>query len=241
MKNKRETESKKEIGKVRETGKIRTTRKASKMTAALSGMALAIMMLSGCGKSDAVVEEPEVISVDTPQRDTAEEDNGTQQPEGGSEKDAQQNADAQNGKEQNNNSQTDPEAENENKEPETESNGNSVNTETGDAQESDKLIGKIKSIGDNNIVISRSFEEASNVLVAPADGSPDEVLVTISVSDATTYEVKTVKNGGVNGDADVENSEGSFSDCEENVNIDAYGSYEGNVFHAVKIIIYHFV
>lgn len=110
-----------------------------------------------------------------------------------------------------------------------------------DDTQSNKLMGTIKSIEENSVVISRAFEEAPDELVQPADGSLEEVLLTVSVSETTVYEITTVKNGGVNGDADVERSEGSFSDMKEGANADFFGSFEGDGFRADKVIIYRFV
>lgn len=108
-------------------------------------------------------------------------------------------------------------------------------------QKTEELTGNVSSIGEDSIVISQSFEEEGGVLVAPADGSPDQVLITVRVSDQTQYEMKTVKNSGVNGDADVEKKSGSFSDLEQDSSVDLTGYYEGEEFVAEKIVIYRFV
>ena len=91
------------------------------------------------------------------------------------------------------------------------------------------------------MVLSQSFEEEEGVLVAPAEGSPDEVQISVRVSAQTQYEVRTVKNGGVNGDADVEKRSGLFSDLEQDSSVDLVGYYEGEEFVAEKIVIYRFV
>lgn len=109
------------------------------------------------------------------------------------------------------------------------------------AQESEKLIGTVKSIGENSIVISRAFEVASDILVEPGEGSPDEALVTIACSINTKYEVWSVKNGGVNGDSDVDKKAGSFSDITESANVNIIGKFEGDSFYAEHIIIYYFI
>lgn len=108
-------------------------------------------------------------------------------------------------------------------------------------RETETLTGSVSSIGKGSMVISQSFEEEGGVLVAPADGSPDQVLVTVRISEETQYEVKTVKNGGVNGDADVEKTSGSFSDLEQDLTVDLMGYYDGEEFAAQKICIYRFV
>ena len=111
----------------------------------------------------------------------------------------------------------------------------------GNQQDEELLVGSVKSIGNNSIVISQAFEEDENMLVMPGEGSEEEVLVNVYFSESTTYEVKTVKNGGVNGDADVEKRAGSFSDIKENGHLNMTGSYNGADFHAGKVVIYIFV
>ncbi len=115
-----------------------------------------------------------------------------------------------------------------------------------EAQSLEKVTGNVKSIGDQDIVIRRSFEESSNGtdmdnLVAPAEGSADEELLTVSVLETTRYEVHTVKNGGVNGDADVETREGSLADLKEKAVVNIWGSFEGENFLAQQVIIFYFV
>lgn len=244
MRNGREMEKETEremesgAGRTRERKKAKRAGKARR-AAVFAGMTLMLAMFSGCGEAKQAVNEPEVkaASIDmgeseevkTTGIDTTE--NGKEGENGAS---GQPEAGAGNGAGQDSGSQSDAGLE------------NSASTDTGaaqqsgsDTQASDNVIGSIKSIGNNSVVISRAFEEASDMLVMPA--GDNEVLVTVFVSDATTYEVHTVKNGGVNGDADVEREEGSFSDCKENVQIDVFGSWDGDDFNAVSIIIYHFV
>lgn len=108
-------------------------------------------------------------------------------------------------------------------------------------RETETLTGSIKSIEENGFVIRQAFEEGEDVLVQPGEGSLDEVLIWVNVSESTLYEVKTVKNSGVNGDADVERREGSFSDLKENVSVSMSGYYEGEIFHAEEICMMLFV
>lgn len=115
-----------------------------------------------------------------------------------------------------------------------------------EAQSLEKVTGNVKSIGDQDIVICRSFEESSNgtdmdILVAPAEGSADEELLTVLVLETTRYEVHTVKNGGVNGDADVETREGSLADLKEKAVVNIWGNFEGENFLAQQVIIFYFV
>ena len=108
-------------------------------------------------------------------------------------------------------------------------------------RELEQLYGNVKSIAQGSFVISQAFEEGENVMVAPGEGSEDETLVTVYVSESTQYEVKTVKNGGVNGDADVEKSGGSFADLHEDVSVELTGYYEGEEFYAEHICVMKFV
>ena len=55
------------------------------------------------------------------------------------------------------------------------------------------------------------------------------------------FEIWTVKNGGVNGDSDIEKRQGVFSDMSQGANINMTGNYDGNDFHAKHVIIYNFV
>ena len=107
--------------------------------------------------------------------------------------------------------------------------------------ETEELIGNVKTIEEDSLIISQAFEEGEEVLVAPGDGSPDEVLISVGVSETTQYEVKTVKNGGVNGASDVETQPGTFSDLKEGVSIHISGYYEGETFQAEKICIMLFI
>lgn len=102
-----------------------------------------------------------------------------------------------------------------------------------------ELDGSIESIGDNSVVINQTFHPSENESVAYVGSA--ETLVTVYFSEETDFEVRTVKNGGVNGDADIEKRQGSFSDLTLNANLNMTGSYEGNDFYARRVIIYNFV
>ena len=112
-------------------------------------------------------------------------------------------------------------------------------------QSLETIYGTVKSIGDGSIVISRAFEVESDepdagIMVAAAEGSADEVLVTVYTSENTKYEVHTVKNGGVNGADDVESRAADWSDIKDGASVDMIGNWEGADFRAEKIIIYYF-
>lgn len=102
-----------------------------------------------------------------------------------------------------------------------------------------ELDGSIESIGDNSVVISEIFHPSEDMAVISADS--EKVLVTVYFSGETEFEVRTVKNGGVNGDADTEKRQGAFSDLEQGAVINMKGNYDGDDFHAKQVIIYNFV
>ena len=107
------------------------------------------------------------------------------------------------------------------------------------AQLDSELEGSIESIGNNSVVINKTFNLSENMAVSYGDS--EKVLITVYFSEETEYEVWTVKNGGINGDSDIEKQQGTFSDLKEQVSIKLTGSYEGNDFHAKRVIIYQFV
>ena len=98
--------------------------------------------------------------------------------------------------------------------------------------------GVVESIGNNSIVASKIAVEDDKVAVYAYDS--DEK-VTVYFSAETTYEIQTVKNGGVNGDADVEKQQGAFSDIKEQSSVTLTGSYQGDDFYAEHVVIYQFV
>lgn len=128
-------------------------------------------------------------------------------------------------------------------------------SETGQAQkdeipESDELTeeleGIVKSVGDGNAVIIRAITEerddGSLVMVGSAPGyEAEEDLVNVSFKETAEYELRIVKNGGVNPDEDVSIKEAAFSDIKESASISLEGCYEGDIFVAEKVIIYQFV
>lgn len=126
---------------------------------------------------------------------------------------------------------------------------NSIPSQTDNAQsqpdneqpQSDtELEGSIESIDDNSVVINQIVTgEEDNVAIAY--GGSDKILITVYFSEETEFEVRTVKNSGVNGDADVEKRQGAFSDLKKDATIHMTGSYEGEDFHAKQVIIYNFV
>lgn len=138
---------------------------------------------------------------------------------------------------------------------EDESEKNSENEEVNKSEKSDNksqateiLEGDIRSIGESGIVISQLFTEDSEgdeeaaIAYMPAEGSSDEVLITVNFTDSTKYEIKTVANGGVNGDADVTMTKASFSDLKESSSVVLTGHYiSEKEFQAELVSIYDFI
>ncbi len=114
------------------------------------------------------------------------------------------------------------------------------------SEKSEELEGNVKSIGESNMIISKTFmedlDDGTLLAYGPAEGSEDEVLITVYFSDSTKYEIRTVVNGGVNGDSDVTVSEGSFSDLKKNKSVSLIGHYiSESEFQADAVCIYNFV
>lgn len=110
----------------------------------------------------------------------------------------------------------------------------------------EKLEGNVKSIGDGSAVIIRAITEerddGSFIMVGSAAGyEAEEDLVNVSFEDTAEYELRIVKNGGVNPDEDVSIKKAAFSDIKEHALISLEGYYEGDTFIAEKVILYEFV
>ena len=103
-----------------------------------------------------------------------------------------------------------------------------------------KLDGDIESIGDNSVVINEVFHPSDNVSVS-YENVEEKVLITVYFSEETEFEVWTIKNGGVNGDADTEKRQGTFSDLKQDTYISMTGSYSGNDFYAKQVIIHYYI
>lgn len=114
------------------------------------------------------------------------------------------------------------------------------NTNNVQLQSDIELDGSIESIGDNSVVINEVFHPSDNVSVA-YENIEEKTLITVYFSEDTEFEVWTIKNGGVNGDADTEKRQGTFSDLKQDTYISMTGSYSGNDFHAIQVIIYYYI
>lgn len=110
----------------------------------------------------------------------------------------------------------------------------------------EELEGNVKSIGDSSAVIIKAIIEergdVSLIMVGSAPGyESEEDLVNVNFKETTEYELRVVKNGGVNPDEDVSIREAAFSDIKEQTSISLEGYYEGDTFIAEKVILYEFV
>ncbi|MDE7339867.1 MAG: hypothetical protein K2N80_04800 [Lachnospiraceae bacterium] len=116
---------------------------------------------------------------------------------------------------------------------------------SGQSQDGNELKGSVRSVGEDSMVVSKVYtyttEDGNDVAVSYAEEGPDDELITVYFSEDTEYIVRTVKNGGVNGDSDVEDRSGTLSDIREGNSVLMNGSYEGEDFRAEQVIIYNFV
>ena len=111
-------------------------------------------------------------------------------------------------------------------------------SENGDSEEGAELSGIVVSIDENSIVVNETLaEESDGVLFVGASGED----VTVYFSANADYVFKTVKNSGVNGEADVESREGSFSDIREKITVEMTGFYREGDFIAEHVIISNFI
>lgn len=183
-------------------------------------LAAAISMLSGCGKAGGeAMQETNSLNENgdnenTPQNEDAEEekDSNTET----------KNADLNDTKAEN--------GEPDGGEPEEES----------FSENSEELEGMVQSIGEGSVVISRIFSEKSEedglyYVSGVAEGSDEEELVTVSVTEDTKFQVRTIKNGG----EDATEREGTFEDMKKDmiVNVTGYMDNAGEEIRASEIVI----
>lgn len=111
----------------------------------------------------------------------------------------------------------------------------------------EQLDGNVRGIGDNGIVIIKTRteetgEEGISLAMAPAPGNEaEEDFVDVNFTEQTKFELRVVKNGGINPDEDVTVKEASFSDIKDDMSVTLEGAYDGDVFIAKKVILYEFV
>ena len=200
-----------------------------------------ILAATGCGNSktdtvafDNVGKNATAVDADTPEGSSYQENDNT---DDANATDTQKNDNFQ---ENGNADNTDATAVTDMQENNNIDSVNTVNAqESNQTQEDMELDGSVESIGDNSIVINKTFNLSETTAVTNV--GDEKVLITAYFSEETTYEVWTVKNGGVNGDSDTEKRQGAFTDIKEQSSVNMSGSYEGNDFHAKHVVIYQFV
>lgn len=116
----------------------------------------------------------------------------------------------------------------------TETPANEASETTSD--ESVDLYVHVESIGDNSVMGSKISVEPvadSNSEIMVIGGGEDKMLIPVHFMGDTSYIYQIIRNGG----ADVETSEGSFSDIGLSMILDLTGHYEGDDFYADKVVI----
>lgn len=204
-------------------------RKAGKLTVCLGCAVMMACMVTGCAAGSTGAEEPreEVIRIeDSTEESRLQKENEQEQQDDSAE-----------------NEKTDSAKRNDEQAEEAQEAGDgAMPAQTEDETE---LNGDIISIGENSMVVSKIFTYAvdgnEEAEVAVSVMSEDAVLITVYFSENTEFIVRTVKNGGVNGEADAENSAGTSADLQERKTVLMTGGYEGEDFHAEQVVIYNFV
>ncbi len=87
------------------------------------------------------------------------------------------------------------------------------------------LEGMVQKVEENSVVISRIFsgeseEDGLYYAFSPGEGSEEEELITVYVTDDTRYQYQTIKNGG----EDVTETEGSFTDIKKDLMVKVTGN-----------------
>ena len=200
--------------------------KAGKLAVLLGAFGL-MCTLTGCTKAGEKAEgqEDEVIRIEaSADENAAQNESGQQSDDGRQEQKDDQKEDMK--------EETDPET------------MEQTSDESGQSQDGNELEGNVRSVGEDSMVVSKVYtytEDGNDVAVAYAEEGADDELITVYFSEDTEYIVRTVKNGGVNGDSEVEDRSGTLSDIREGNSVLMNGSYEGEDFHAEQVIIYNFV
>ncbi|MDE7275694.1 MAG: hypothetical protein K2N98_02385 [Lachnospiraceae bacterium] len=210
--------------------------KAGKLAVLLGAFGLMCTM-TGCTKAGEKAEgqENEVIRIEASADENAAQNESGQQSDDGK----QEQKDDQKEEEQKNDQKEDMKEETDSETMEQ------TPDESSQSQDGNELNGSVRSVGEDSMVVSKVYtyttEDGNDVAVGYAEGGPDDELITVYFSEDTEYIVRTVKNGGVNGDSDVEDRSGTLSDIREGNSVLMNGSYEGEDFHAEQVIIYNFV
>ena len=194
--------------------------KKRKIRLMLVTLAAAISMLSGCGKAgEEAMQETNSLN------------------ENGNNENTPQNEDAE--EEKDSNTETKNADLNDTKAENGEPDGGEP-AEESFSEDSEELEGMVQSIGEGSVVISRIFSEKSEedglyYVSGVAEGSDEEELVTVSVTEDTKFQVRTIKNGG----EDVTEREGTFEDMKKDmiVNVTGYMDNAGEEIRASEIVI----
>lgn len=109
--------------------------------------------------------------------------------------------------------------------------------EKSEIPEETSLIGDIKEIGDGEFRIAEATvgetENGEETMIVAAAGTEVAELKTVVYDEDTIFTFRTIRDGG----ASYEDREGSEADLAEELLADMKGYYEGDVFHAVEILI----
>ncbi len=109
-----------------------------------------------------------------------------------------------------------------------------VSEEPADREEDKELTGIVVSVGEDSVVLSETVTEYMDENIwAASEGDQ----ITVYFSNVVSYEYKTVRNSGVNGEADVERREGNFADIGEGTTLELTGSWQGEAFYAEEAVI----
>lgn len=186
-------------------------------------LTLLVLIAGGCGGKEP--EDAPVVSVEDVQKaDDAMQESKTDEEEKSKEKQPEEKRSEEDG------------------EPEETSEGNSDGTSNVQKipanTDEENLSGKVRSVGENSVVISKIFVEESedgnsSIVFLPGEGDREEELVKVKFTDDTKFYHWTIKSGG--GDIDMRDS--SFSEISVNSGLEMNGHYEGDTFVAAKVII----
>lgn len=218
---------------------MKNRKKKGQITAFLGAAAL-LCAMTGCGDADGDTkgQQEDIIRIENTETDNSQNDeSGQLQPE--LEKSGDENAVPESGR-----AADDKEGEKTETDQPVQA---GVDTTLKEVESDTELEGSVKSVGESSMVVSRIHTyvdeenggEAAEMAVEYMAGGDE--LITVYFSENTSFVVRTVKNGGVNGDDDKEDQEGALSDIQENNTVLMTGGYEGEDFHAEQVIIYRFI
>lgn len=204
---------------------------------ALSIILLAVIIVSGCRDGQSIDNKSVSTDISIPINIVDESQTNNEQLISKAENQETGNQVTENQVADNNEAenQTKNDIENENKEPENQVTDNQTtnNNEIINILNNDIIGGKVRSIGDNSFIISRTLIDENGCVTMPEKGSPQEELVNIICTDDTVFENWTIQGGG----AGIEKNEADFTDIKEGGGLEAEGHFDGENFIADKVII----